>query len=205
MKRSQNVVLPQMRKNWRNFSLAPVSVAVASAMLAGCSDDKTQTSIYGTIDDCIDDHPNYAYQCKSAYQEALVEAEKTSPKYKTLDNCAHEFGYSGCVETPNNSWFMPAMTGFMFARLLNNNNQNYYSQPMFSSTNPSSHYYNTWISSDGYNYGSKYSKGKVYVTKDEMKPKPAVKRTISRGGFGSTVSAKSSWSSSKSSSSSWGG
>lgn len=203
MKRSQNVILPEMRKNWRQFNLAPVSVAVTTAVLSGCSDDSVSTNIYGTIDECISDHPGYTAECRAAYQDALVEAERTSPKFKTLNDCAYEFGFSGCVATQQNNWFMPAMAGFMFSRLIDD--RRYYSQPMFTSTYPSSVFYGDWISSDGRNYGKTYKRGKISVSRDDLKPKPAVKRTISRGGFGSTVSAKSSWSSSKSSSKSWGG
>ena len=203
MKRSQNVVLPEMRKNWRQFSLAPIYVAVTTAMISGCSDDSVRTNIYGTIDECIYDHPSYAAECKSAYQDALEEASRTAPKYKSIDDCAHEFGFSGCVAAPQNNWFMPAMAGFMFARMVDD--RRYYSQPMFTSTYSRSIFYDDWITADGRTYGKSYQRGTVSVSRDEFKPKPTVKRTISRGGFGSTVSAKSSWSSSKSSSKGWGG
>jgi len=50
---------------------------------------------------------------------------------------------------------------------------------------------------------------KANVSKKAFEPKPAVKRTISRGGFGSKVAAKSNWGKSsgwgKSGGRSWGG
>ncbi|MCW8328782.1 DUF1190 family protein [Photobacterium sp. SDRW27] len=205
MKRSKQVVLASMRKNWQTFSVAPVTVAFAGAMLSGCSDTSSEASIYQSLDDCIDDNPNYSSECQAAYQYALEEAERTAPKYQTQSDCIAEFGVGACVQSQRNNWFMPAMAGFMFGRMMDSN-RGYYSQPMFRSYYPGSIFYDRWTTADGYDYGrSSYKKTKVRVSKDQMKPKPAVSRTISRGGFGSTVSAKSSWSKSSSGSKSWGG
>ncbi|MGF1724347.1 DUF1190 family protein [Photobacterium nomapromontoriensis] len=207
MKRSKHVVLASMRKNWRPVSMVPVTVVLASTALSGCSEPTKSASIYKGLNDCINDNPSYAEECRSAYQLALQDAARTSPKYKTRADCEMEFGIDSCTQAQGNNWFMPAMAGFMFARMINSHN-GYYSQPMFNSSYPSSRYYGHWITADGYDYGrSGYSKTKVRVTKDQMKAKPTINRTISRGGFGSTVSAKSSWSSSRSSSSKsgWGG
>ncbi|MCG7585962.1 DUF1190 family protein [Photobacterium sp. OFAV2-7] len=205
MKRSKQVVLASMRKNWRTFSVKPVSVAFAGAFLSGCSDNGSEAVIYHTLDDCLDDNPNYSQECRAAYQEALEEAERTAPKYRSEYDCTAEFGMNACMQTSNNNWYMPAMAGFMFGRMLDRD-RGYYSQPMFRSYYPGSVFYDRWTTADGYDYGrSSYKKSKVRVTRDQMKPKPTVSRTISRGGFGSTVSAKSSWSKSSSGSKSWGG
>lgn len=211
MKRSKQVVLPSMRKqgkqsSWRMGSAAPISVAFAGVMLSGCSDNSREATIYQGLEDCIDDNPNYSQECRAAYQFALEEAARTAPKYRTEYDCSAEFGVNACMEAPNNSsWFMPAMAGFMFSRMLDDDRR-YYSQPMFRSSYPGSIFYDRWTTADGYDYGkSSYRKTKVRVSRDHMKPKPTVSRTISRGGFGSTVSAKSSWSRSSSGSKSWGG
>ncbi|CAG21924.1 DUF1190 family protein [Photobacterium profundum] len=207
MKRSNQVVLASMRKNWRTFTVAPVTVAFAG-VLSGCTDNSSEASIYQGLNDCVDDNPSYTSECQAAYQNALAEAERTAPKYQTQYDCSAEFGNNACVQSQQNNWFMPAMAGFMFSRMINNNNRGYYSQPMFRSSYPGSIFYDRWTTADGNDYGrSSYKKTKVRVSKDQMKPKATVNRTISRGGFGSTVSAKSSWNSSKSSSGSkgWGG
>ncbi|GAL04317.1 DUF1190 family protein [Photobacterium aphoticum] len=211
MKRSKHVVLASMRKNWRPTMMAPFTAILAGAALSGCSDPSQDASIYQGLNDCIGDNPDHAEECRAAYQSALEEAARTSPKYASRADCELEFGINACVQAPSNDWFMPAMAGFMFARLINSDNR-YYSQPMFRSTYPTSRYYGYWVTSDGYNYGkSSYKKSKVKIKYDDMKPKPAVNRTIKRGGFGSSVSAKSSWSSNRSYSTSsrsrggWGG
>ncbi|KLV09816.1 MULTISPECIES: DUF1190 family protein [Photobacterium] len=205
MKRSKNVVLASMRKNWRPASAVPVTVAFASFALSGCSDNGQEATIYETLKDCESDNPSYTQECKAAYQNALDEAARTAPKYNSRYDCESEFGANACVQSQSNNWFMPAMAGFMFGRMMDRD-RGYYSQPMFSSYYPGSTFYNRWTTADGYDYGnSRYKKSKVIVSRDHMKPKPTVTRTISRGGFGSTVAAKSSWSSSSRSSGSWGG
>ena len=212
MKRSKHVVLASMKKNWRPISIgtmtAPMTAVLATAALTGCSDNSDDAVIYESLNDCVDDNPNYTEECKAAYQFALQEASRTAPKYNSRYDCEAEFGTNACMQPQGNNWFMPAMAGFMFARMLDRDRGGYYSQPMFRSYYPGSIFYDRWTTADGYDYGrSSYKKTKVRVSKDHMKPKPTVSRTISRGGFGSTVSAKSGWSSSRSSGGSkgWGG
>ena len=60
-----------------------------------------------------------------------------------------------------------------------------------------------WSSTDGNLFGSTRNRN-VRVSNKAFNPKPAIKRTMSRGGFGSTISAKSRFSG-KTSRSSWGG
>lgn len=103
---------------------------------------------------------------------------------------------------------MPAMAGFMVGQALNRNDSNYYGygyspyQPLFNYTG--SRYGRTTMLStaDGLKVGS--SGTTTNVGKSAFKPKPQVTRTMSRGGFGSTVSAKSSWGGGRSSGG-WGG
>lgn len=197
MKRSRQVITSRMRKSW--CVATPAVTVAAIAFLTGCSDAK-EMNIYSTVDDCIGDNPEYSTQCRAAYQDALATADSTAPKYNTRAECGSEFGNETCVQSAQNNWFMPAMAGFMFGQMLNNRP---YNQPVFSSTNPRSRYYGGWTSSDGYSYGKKSARSKVSVPSAHLKEKPAVTRTISRGGFGSKAAAKSSWS--RSSSKSWGG
>lgn len=195
MKRSRNVITSSMRKT------VPISAMATVVLISACSDDKREMKIYSSVSDCMDDNPSYSEQCKNAYQDAIKEAQKTAPKFQSRNDCAAEFGNENCVKTAQNNWFMPAMTGFLFAQALNN--RPFYYQPMFSSSYPGSRYYGDWVSSDGYSYGRKSKRSTVYVPSRHLEKKPAVTKTISRGGFGSSVAAKSSWSRSKSRG--WGG
>ncbi|MGF1762218.1 DUF1190 domain-containing protein [Aliivibrio kagoshimensis] len=201
MKRSQNVVCSRMRKaNWRYVSFG--TVAVASTALVGCGEEVTPSTMYASVNDCISDNSEYASECSAAYEDAVREAERTAPKYSSAQDCASEFGYENCAQSRQGSWFMPMMAGYMFSNIIHGN-RNYYSQPLFTSSNRRSPYYNSWVASDGKNYGRSYSKSKTFMSKSDMQPKPTVSRTMSRGGFGSKAAAKSSWGSS--STKSWGG
>ncbi|SON48080.1 DUF1190 domain-containing protein [Vibrio tapetis] len=203
MKRSQRVILPSMRKDWSKINITPFAVAVSAVVIAGCSDSDPDNDarIYADVEDCSLDNPGYTEQCQAAYENAVNEAMRTAPRYASENDCRVEFPGEECFQPRNSSWFIPAMGGYLFSKMINNS-RGYYSEPVYR-------YGGSWYSTNGRSYGS-YNSGynKVKIKTSEMKKKPAATRTMSRGGFGSTVSAKSSWSkssSSKSSKSSWGG
>jgi uncharacterized protein YgiB involved in biofilm formation len=207
MKRTKNINLTRMKKNSRRCLLGTISVAIAGITFSGCSDTR-EADIYKDKAECINQNPSYTADCEAAYEQSLATATETAPKYKSLEECWAEFGANVCTNyqsSSGNSWFMPAMAGFMFARVMDSGRR-YDNQPVFTSTRRNSPLYGSWVTSDGYSYGSNYSR-RVTVDSKAFQPKPKVTRTISRGGFGSTVAAKSSWSSSSRSGSkgSWGG
>jgi uncharacterized protein YgiB involved in biofilm formation len=207
MKRTKNINLARMKKNSRRCLIGTISVAVVGLTFSGCSDTR-EADIFKDKAECINQNPSYAADCEAAYQQALATATETAPKYESLEECQAEFGPKVCTNyqsSSGNSWFMPAMAGFMFARVMDSGRRYNY-QPVFTSNRGSSPFYGSWLTSDGYSYGSTHSR-RVTVDDKAFQPKPAVTRTISRGGFGSTVAAKSSWSSSSRSGSrgGWGG
>jgi uncharacterized protein YgiB involved in biofilm formation len=209
MKRSQSINLARMRKASGVFALKPLALCVATLFAAGCDSPEQQADIFKTLDECKSTYPDLGAQCEMAFNEALHKAQDTAPKYGTLDDCVAEFGADRCVKqekSDGSSWFMPAMAGFMLARALDD--RRYDTAPMFTSSHYGSRYYNRWSTVDGYTYGD-YRQGRMStrVGSDTFKPKPAVTKTISRGGFGSKAAAASNWgSNSKSTSrSSWGG
>ena len=93
------------------------------------------------------------------------------------------------------------LTGFMVSQLLSP--RPYYSQPIYTSYSPYSPFRSKWVTADGYVFDGDIRKRNYKVSPSVYKPKPTVTRTVSRGGFGSSVRAKSSWGSS-SRSGSWG-
>ncbi len=196
-KRTDNLQANLFRKH---FMLAPLTVGVASVMLSGCG-DRQDATVYTSIDECTRNNPDLVQQCQAAYEAALEEAKRTGPKYSTQAACEEEFGYNQCnpvQQSSGGSFFMPFMAGYMLSNLMNPG----YSQPMYTSYSPYSPYRYRWMTADGYDYGD-MRKRNLKVDQDAFKPKPTVNRTMSRGGFGSTVRAKSSWGSSGKSS--WGG
>lgn len=200
-KRSAHINLNRMRKE---FLPKPIAIGIASVFLAACG-DKEEAIIYKNAADCASQNPEFAQQCETAYQQALEEAERTGPKYNTRNDCEAEFGSNQCrnVQNQSGSFFMPFMAGYMLSNLLSPNPYRY--QPMFTSYSPYSPFRYRWIGAGGYDYGD-LRQTKYRVRPDAFKPKPAVTKTMQRGGFGSSVRAKSSWGSSKSGgkSSGWG-
>ncbi len=197
-KRSEHIDLGRMRKQ---FVAKPVALSVAAIFLSACGDSQEAT-VYANPDECIKNNPDFVQECKTAYEEALAEAQRTGPKYNTMGDCESEFGRNQCypVQQQSGSFFMPFMAGYMLSNLLSPNRYSY--QPLFTSYSPYSPYRYRWIGAGGYDYGD-IRKRNYRVDPDAFKPKPTVTKTMKRGGFGSTVRAKSSWG--KSSSKGWGG
>jgi uncharacterized protein YgiB involved in biofilm formation len=206
-KRSQLINLSRMRKV---FSIKPLAMAVAATSIAACGDSRQDAVLYTSVDDCKETNPEYASQCQTAYQQALAESQRTGPKYNNRRDCEVEFGTNQCYQAQNSngSFFMPFMAGFMLNNLISSGTR-YYSQPLYTSYSPYSRYRNSWFMGDGrsvgnidFDYYNGRSHKKLRVPSRSFDPKPTVSRTIERGGFGSSVRAKSNWGSS---SRSWGG
>lgn len=199
VKRSNNIKLIAMRKY---FAPKPLAISVTSVFLAACSDNQSVSTVYTNANECINENPDAVEQCNLAYEQALEEAARTAPKYDSRQDCEYEFGADRCqsYNSGGSSFFMPFMAGYILSDLLSPRR---YSQPLFISSSPYSRY--RWLGADGYDYGDLRQR-KYRTTSRMYKPKPTVSRTIKRGGFGSSVRAKSNWgSSNKSSSKSWGG
>ncbi|WP_334059626.1 DUF1190 family protein [Alteromonas sp. S005] len=201
MKRTKHINLNSMRKG---FNVKPLALGVASVILSGCGAEKEDATIYTSLEDCKQDFPDAVERCEAAYQTAVDEAMRTSPRFSSEYDCEHEFGPNQCqyVNNSNGSFFMPFMAGYMVSSLLSPSR--YYSQPLYTSYSYNSPFRSRWITADGYVFDGDIRKRKYRVNKDVYKPKPTVNRTMKRGGFGSSVRAKSSWGSS-SRKGGWGG
>jgi len=197
IKRTKAINLEHMRKNaGRNFVLRPLALGIVAA-LVGCS-SKEEVKVVSSVDDCVSNTELDQEQCEAAYQQALREAERTGPKYDSRDLCEVEFG--NCRQS--GSFWLPLMTGFMVGQMLDSRDRHYYYNPVYRYTNPYSGHYDRLMTADGSVVGRS---GKVNYTvpTSATKPKPTVTRTVSRGGFGSVASAKSSWGGGRSGG--WGG
>lgn len=206
MKRTQFINLDLMRKIKPKFILRPIALGVTAALLSACGNNKQEVKIVSSVDECVSTTSLNLEECEVAYKNALTEAEKTGPKYKSVNACESEFGSGQCVQSQNQSIFMPLMAGFMINELLFNRDRRSYGgyyNPVYRYNRPYSSYHNTMMMADGTSIG-KYGKSSYNVSKSATKQKPIVSRTVSRGGFGSVASAKSSWGGG-SKSKGWGG
>ncbi len=194
MKRSQTIHLTRLRKAERSFPVKPVVLGIAAASIVGCG-NSNEAYIYKSLDECFTAYPSKWQQCNNAYQQALARSRRDGKKFNDRDDCELEYGQQSCEY--NAGVYIPAMTGFMFSP--------YYSRgysPVYSSNYRHSPYYGRWGTLDG-----DYYPRSINTASSSVKPKRKVtmtKKTISRGGFGSSVSAKSSWGGS-SSRGGWGG
>ena len=187
MKRTRAINLESMRKNKRRFCLKPLVISMA-AIAMGCS-QKQETLLVKSTAECQQKTSLNAQQCKAAYQEALAEAERTGPRYSRESYCEEEFGRDQCTRG-NHGYFVPLMTGFLVATAINNIGSNYY-HPAYTYRGPLQR--DRLILSDGTVLGK--SGSRTYdVSDSKLKSKmPKATRTVSRGGFGSKASARSSW------------
>ncbi|OON41928.1 hypothetical protein BTJ39_01865 [Izhakiella australiensis] len=210
MKRTKAVNYAAFRKSWRARHLTPVALAVSAVfMLAGCEQSDETVSMYQNVDDCSKANPGQSEQCKTSYNNALKEAEKTAPKYASREDCVAEFGEGQCQQATQasaggGSFWMPLMAGYMMGRMMGGG---FAQQPLFTSRNPASPANGKFVDASGRNYGSATSGRSASVPKSALAPKPATTNTVTRGGFGETVAkqATMSRSSSATSSRSFGG
>ncbi|MBT0585709.1 DUF1190 domain-containing protein [Alteromonas oceanisediminis] len=201
-KRTASINLARMRKS---FALKPLAIGIAGVFLTGCGEERKEGIIYTSLQECLNDNPASAAEtCRSAFQEAQDEALRTGPKFSSEYDCEYEFGPNQCrtVNTSSGSFFMPFMAGYMVSSLLSPSR--YYSQPMFTSYSRHSPFRSRWVMADGYVFDGDIRNRKYRVRDSTLAKKPEVNRTIKRGGFGSSVRAKSSWGTS-SRKSGWGG
>jgi uncharacterized protein YgiB involved in biofilm formation len=192
MKRSSTINVERMRKCRKRFLVKPLTLAIAAATLSAC-DNTQEAKIYRDAAHCIEENPSLTEACEAAYQKAVSESSRSGPKYSSKSACADEFGSDNCTPYRGHdgqNWFIPAMAGFLFAKVLDRND--YQSSPLYTSYSRHSPVYNKWSTVDGDLFGSR-NYGSKKVNSNVFKPKPTVTRTISRGGFGSTVTAKSRW------------
>lgn len=182
--------------------LKPLIVSMSAALVSACGNSGTQAEIYTSVEDCIDNNPSGESQCRAAYQDALDEAARTAPRFNSENDCEYEFGPNQCQRSSGGGFFFPFMAGYMVSSLLSPSR--YYTQPVYTSYSRYSPYRSRWFMADGHVFDGDIRKRSYRVNPSVYKPKPTVTRTMKRGGFGSSVRAKSSWGSA-SRSGSWGG
>ncbi|MCD9478984.1 DUF1190 domain-containing protein [Photobacterium phosphoreum] len=203
MKRSSHIHRNQMRKSNQYHNWAPITIVAlgATIVLTGCNDNDTlaQTQ-YDSLQDCINadsSNPKQVEMCATAYQQAVDAA----PKFDSESDCQSS-GTDNCRQiqgSNNNSYWVPALAGFIVGRMMDNG-RHYSSQPIYYPSSRRTSDMDQWDRNQNNRY--KESTSQRYNNKYKNE-KPAVSRTISRGGFGSKASAKSSWGGSRSRG--WGG
>lgn len=200
MKRTKHIDLAYMRKGIAVNPLKPLALAVL-ATLYGCSSPKEEVILVKSTQECRDKTNLSTAECEAAYKKAVAEAERTGPKFSTKEDCEEEFGYDECYYTDSNV-YMPMITGYLVSAALDSNSNGYYGSPVYIYSG--SRYRGKVMMPDGSLVGNRGANNYTVSRDSVTQSKPTVTKTSSRGGFGSTASAKSSWGGG-SSSGSWGG
>ncbi|WP_115719752.1 DUF1190 domain-containing protein [Gallaecimonas mangrovi] len=177
MKRSRKVALCLM---------APVS----ALYIAGCSEPPVDADVFKSVDQCAGyyDRSN----CQAQFQQAEKVAEKTAPRYTSLQACEADFGNGNCA-TPgqpqqyqqSGGYFMPMMMGFMMGQMLSGGRSAVQTQPLYRSKDDP----NTYRTAQ--NVPVSRSEGPVKVRPSSVKLAPS--SMVRRGGFGAQAARRMSY------------
>lgn len=178
----------------------------AASIVAGCEEEKPQEmSVFKDVDDCVSSKLMTEDQCKNAFEASAKEHERNGPKFNSRELCEQEYGAGQCSPRPvsqgsSESVFMPMMTGFMAAQVLNSINDN-----NRTNCNYANNYCNPVVPQPLYHPAGNYSTYRTAGNYTVATPSSATSRSVtvrpsvvtstvrSTGGFGTQAAARSSW------------
>jgi uncharacterized protein YgiB involved in biofilm formation len=176
----------------RSRSIELVLMGTVPLLLSACDNgDSQRTLAYKDLQQCVSEGKVSADVCEKAYADAVEAQYRDGPRYNTLAECQAQYGWDQCrpVHTSSGSWFMPALAGFMIGRALNGTDVYHYhywpgygggySEPLYRSRGDRAE----WRTASGERFGVG-ARGPA---------SPTVAETLSRGGFGRSSVARSSW------------
>ncbi|CAK4067364.1 DUF1190 domain-containing protein [Vibrio sp. 16] len=182
MKRSSNVQRPSMEKA---IGKAFPFVMFGTFMVFSQYESKTEGAIYLDSNECKNNNLEQAEECELAYQEALAEAERTGPKYKTERECEYDFREDDCYYSSRYFSYIPRMGGYYYSTDLDDFDgykKRYYSQPMYR-------YKKGYYSGSGQFFGSHRITPVTLASTSLKKGGGTIGSAMSRGGFGKAVSS----------------
>jgi uncharacterized protein YgiB involved in biofilm formation len=181
----------------RSRSIQLVLMGTAPLLLSACDDPAPpappapQTTLaYQGLTQCISDGKVSADICEKAYADAVQAQYRDGPRFNSLGDCESQYGYDQChhIQTSSGGWFMPALAGFMIGRALSHHDYNYgygygygggFGAPLYRARGDRGE----WRTAAGERFGG-MARGPAG---------PTVAETLSRGGFGMTSAARTSW------------
>lgn len=192
----------------RSKTVKLLLLGAASAFMLGCEEEKPQqASVFKDVGDCVTSKLMTEDQCKAAFDIAAQEHEKVAPKFDSRALCEQEFGVGQCSpkQSDSGSVFMPLMTGFMAAQLMNSINDSHrydcrynnscasnviVPQPLYRTTSD----YSSYRTAGNYRVADVGSPTKtVSVKPSTVKPAVVTSTIKSSGGFGTQAAARASW------------
>tara|TARA_B100000929_G_scaffold48657_2_gene35127 strand:- start:9624 stop:10226 length:603 start_codon:yes stop_codon:yes gene_type:complete len=188
--------------------LALGTIAVMSVATAGCEANvpeplplPKEPIQFATPAECV----AAGYEttgCHDAYQAAMSKHAAEAPRYDGQQTCEEEWGQGNCQQSTRSdggSFFMPFLTGYLLSSALNGpnagyyGNGGYYGSPIYRSRSGPVQLSNTRTGTG--TSVSTGTTGRKVATAPVTAPKPVNvnTRSVSRGGFGGSMSSRSSF------------
>ncbi len=188
-------------------SLHLTLMASSCLALGACVDetaDRTPVAPYQSLEACQQADLYTDEECEAEFKKAKELHEKSAPRYESASLCSSEFGAS-CEyrqRADGTGFWSPFFTGYMVARILDggDSRRHYYSTPYYTDIRGNQR---TWDGNDVRMSRSSEGNLRPTISKETVaaKPQPAKVMTrtsvISKGGFGSRSTSRSSMSSSR--------
>lgn len=167
----------------RSRTAALLVMSTAPLLLTACNQDEVREGLYTSVDACVE-ATNDRQSCQEAMQQASSEALASAPRYATREECIAAHGEDQCEQRTQggHSFFGPFMTGFLMSQMMRGGGTA--GAPAFRDTK------GQW-QRPATPTGGVYRPGALGST--AMAPvtaTPNAAPTVSRGGFGSSSSAR---------------
>lgn len=167
-------------------------LGAAPMLLIGCEEERPAL-VYESVQACIIAAQLPEQTCREDYAKAEIAHAATAPRYFSNADCQADFGSGQCQQNvQSGGYFMPFMTGYMIASMMQGGASNWQrtpgghsAQPLYRTAGSA-----TWRTADNTQIGSR--SGEVTVRKSTAQP-PTRAVTMSRSGFGSSASARGGW------------
>jgi uncharacterized protein YgiB involved in biofilm formation len=127
--------------NFLSRSIAIGLLASTAFIMTGCDPDSPPAkdpSVFASIEDCLqakDDDGGLANDpddCKTAFESAKADHEKSAPSFPQRETCEQEYGVGQCVPRgSNNDSFMPMMMGVMIGQSMGGGGYNRVYAPVY--------------------------------------------------------------------------
>lgn len=174
-----------------------LTLMAAVPVLAGCESQPTG-ALMASVSECTGVHKLSIAECKTAYENALAEHARLAPRFEQWGECNDQFGACQSITADGASWWIPPMAGFLVGYAVSRHDDDVGSgggsggylyryggsQPLYRERR------GDYLNPRGDYVGDR--SGPVTGKQGAINP-PVRAITISRAGFGSTSSARSSF------------
>ena len=200
LKRSHNTNFLTKKKQVAYVAIPTVTLA----LLTGCYGEKPELYLFDGEQSCKDNKVDAA-ECEAAYKKAVKEAQRTAEKFFEEQSCEIKYGVENCIATPDDKGFMPKMSSFIYAHVVNDRMADYYgfsyywdkiyAQPLFSAVNQERKTEKKLLMlANGDAIGAEGDKSLQYdLPREYLRPFPTIKLgevLVSENGYQEVVSVK---------------